>query len=238
MHPRAAHADGAAGLPIGWIVNLASDDVELAKASRVAARVRRRVPRCQANGFRVDEPERGHPVLAQVSMTCWTSGPPRSGRHGGGRRAGRRDGVELAESELIGLAPGGGAAMSRIAPGPRPTRRWRIASPPPPGDPPVRDLHAPDGARGAAGRRALTGRRSADRGRPGVGEAPCLLIHGASQVPTLAAGSGVGPPRETWRCWTQPRPAVRARRAPRWSPAGKGRSSAWGLATAWSGAWS
>ena len=70
MHPRAgAVAVGARPFLIAWNINLASDDVELAK--RIARRVRESgggLPRVQANGFRVEEPERGHPARAQVSM--------------------------------------------------------------------------------------------------------------------------------------------------------------------------
>jgi glutamate formiminotransferase len=108
MHSRAgAMAVGARPFLIAWNVNLASEDVELAK--RIARRVRESgggLPRLQANGFRVEEPERGHPVRAQVSMNLldfrvtplW-----RAWEAVGGLAA--EDGVELAESELIGLAP-------------------------------------------------------------------------------------------------------------------------------------
>ncbi len=108
MHPRAgAVAVGARPFLIAWNVNLASEDVELAK--RIARRVRESgggLPRLQANGFRVEEPERGHPVRAQVSMNlldfrvtplwrAWEAVADLAAE----------DGVELAESELIGLAP-------------------------------------------------------------------------------------------------------------------------------------
>ena len=108
MHPRAgAVAVGARPFLIAWNVNLASDDVELAK--RIARRVREfggGLPRVQANGFRVEEPERGHPVRAQVSMNLldfrttplWQAWEAVS-------ELAAEDGVELAESELIGLAP-------------------------------------------------------------------------------------------------------------------------------------
>ncbi|MEO5966252.1 MAG: glutamate formimidoyltransferase, partial [Candidatus Limnocylindrales bacterium] len=59
-HPRAgAVAVGARPFLIAWNINLDSDDVELAK--RIARRVRESgggLPRVQANGFRVEEPER------------------------------------------------------------------------------------------------------------------------------------------------------------------------------------
>jgi glutamate formiminotransferase len=87
MHPTAgAVAVGARPFLIAYNINLASDDLELAK--RIARRVRESgggLPKLQANGFRVEEPERGNPVRAQVSMnlldfsvtslrrTVWTS---------------------------------------------------------------------------------------------------------------------------------------------------------------------
>lgn len=108
MHPSAgAVAVGARPFLIAYNVNLATDDVELAK--RIARRVRESgggLPRVQANGFEVHEPERGHPLRAQVSMNLldftvtplwlvWDTV----------RELAAEDGVELAESELIGLAP-------------------------------------------------------------------------------------------------------------------------------------
>ena len=108
MHPRAgAVAVGARPFLIAWNINLASDDVELAK--RIARRVRESgggLPRVQANGFRVEEPERGHPVRAQVSMNLldFRTTPLWQAWEAVGELA-AEDGVELAESELIGLAP-------------------------------------------------------------------------------------------------------------------------------------
>ncbi len=108
MHPRAgAVAVGARPFLIAWNINLASDDVELAK--RIARRVRESgggLPRVQANGFRVEEPDRGHPVRAQVSMNLLdfrTTSLWQAWEAVGELAA--EDGVELAESELIGLAP-------------------------------------------------------------------------------------------------------------------------------------
>ncbi len=107
-HPRAgAMAVGARPFLIAWNINLDSDDVELAK--RIARRVRESgggLPRLQGNGFRVEEPERGHPVRAQVSMNLldfavtplWRAWEAVEG-------LAAEDGVGLAESELIGLAP-------------------------------------------------------------------------------------------------------------------------------------
>jgi glutamate formiminotransferase len=108
MHPRAgAIAVGARPFLIAWNINLASDDVELAK--RIARRVRESgggLPRLQANGFRVEEPERGHPVRAQVSMNLldFRLTPLWRAWEAVGQLA-AEDGVALAESELIGLAP-------------------------------------------------------------------------------------------------------------------------------------
>jgi glutamate formiminotransferase len=108
MHPSAgAVAVGARPFLIAYNINLDSDDVDLAK--RVARRVRESgggLPKLQANGFEVHEPERGHPKRAQVSMNLldfevtplwlvWDSV----------RDLAAEDGVRPAESELIGLAP-------------------------------------------------------------------------------------------------------------------------------------
>ncbi len=108
LHPSGgAVAVGARPFLIAYNINLASDDVELAK--RIARRVRESgggLPRVQANGFRVEEPQRGHPSRAQVSMNLldfavtplwkvWETVRDVAGE----------DGVEPMESELIGLAP-------------------------------------------------------------------------------------------------------------------------------------
>ena len=108
MHPSAgAVAVGARPFLIAYNINLDSDDIDLAK--RIARRVRESgggLAKVQANGFEVREPERGHPLRAQVSMNLldfevtplwlvWDSV----------RDLAAEDGVLLAESELIGLAP-------------------------------------------------------------------------------------------------------------------------------------
>ena len=108
MHPRAgAVAVGARPFLIAWNVNLASDDVELAK--RIARRIRESgggLPRLQANGFEVHEPDRDHPLRAQVSMNLLDfTVTPLWVAWEAVRDEAARDGVELAESELIGLAP-------------------------------------------------------------------------------------------------------------------------------------
>ena len=108
MHPRAgAIAVGARPFLIAWNINLDSDDVELAK--RIARRVRESgggLPRVQANGFRVEEPDRGHAVRAQVSMNLldFRTTPIWQAWDAVGELA-AEDGILLAESELIGLAP-------------------------------------------------------------------------------------------------------------------------------------
>ena len=103
MHPSAgAVAVGARPFLIAYNINLASEDLELAK--RIARRVRESgggLPRVQANGFWIEELR-----AAQVSMNIldfevtplwvvWETV----------REVAAEDGVELAESELIGLAP-------------------------------------------------------------------------------------------------------------------------------------
>jgi glutamate formiminotransferase len=108
MHPRAgAVAVGARPFLIAWNVNLESDDVDLAK--RIARRVRESgggLPKLQANGFEVREPERGHPLRAQVSMNLLDFAvTPLWLVWDAVRDLAAEDGVHLAESELIGLAP-------------------------------------------------------------------------------------------------------------------------------------
>jgi glutamate formiminotransferase len=108
MHPSAgAVAVGARPFLIAYNINLEADDVELAR--RIARRVRESgggLPKVQANGFEVREPERGHPLRAQVSMNLldfqvtplwlvWDTV----------RELAAEDGIRPAESELIGLAP-------------------------------------------------------------------------------------------------------------------------------------
>lgn len=97
-----AMAVGARPFLIAYNINLESRDVELAK--RIARRIRESsggLPRVQANGFWIEELDR-----AQVSMNLldfkttplwlvWESV----------RAEAAEDGVHLAESELIGLAP-------------------------------------------------------------------------------------------------------------------------------------
>jgi glutamate formiminotransferase / 5-formyltetrahydrofolate cyclo-ligase len=110
MHPSAgAVAVGARPFLIAYNINLDSDDVELAK--RIARRVRESgggLAKLQANGFLVEEPERddGHPRKAQVSMNVLDFSVTPLWRVWETVRAeAADDGVELLESELIGLAP-------------------------------------------------------------------------------------------------------------------------------------
>jgi glutamate formiminotransferase len=108
MHPSAgAVAVGARPFLIAYNINLDSEDVDLAK--RIARRVRESgggLPKVQGNGFEVHEPERGHPIRAQVSMNLLDfSVTPLWVVWDAVRDLAAEDGVELAESELIGLAP-------------------------------------------------------------------------------------------------------------------------------------
>ncbi len=103
IHPSAgAVAVGARPFLIAYNINLASADVELAK--RIARRVRESgggLPRVQANGFWIAELR-----LAQVSMNLLDfSVTPLWLVWETVRDIAAEDGVELAESELIGLAP-------------------------------------------------------------------------------------------------------------------------------------
>ena len=108
MHPSAgAVAVGARPFLIAYNINLESDDVDLAK--RIARRVRESgggLPKLQANGFEVREPQRGHPLRAQVSMNLLDFAvTPLWLVWDAVRDLAAEDGVHLAESELIGLAP-------------------------------------------------------------------------------------------------------------------------------------
>jgi glutamate formiminotransferase / 5-formyltetrahydrofolate cyclo-ligase len=110
MHPSAgAVAVGARPFLIAWNINLDSPDVELAK--RIARRVRESgggLPKVQANGFSVEETERGDPLpsRAQVSMNLLDFRVTPLWRVWESVRAeAAEDGIELFESELIGLAP-------------------------------------------------------------------------------------------------------------------------------------
>jgi glutamate formiminotransferase len=103
LHPSAgAVAVGARPFLIAYNINLASDDVDLAK--RIARRVRESgggLPKVQANGFWIVELRR-----AQVSMNLLDfTVTPLWAVWDTVRDVAAEDGVELAESELIGLAP-------------------------------------------------------------------------------------------------------------------------------------
>ncbi len=103
MHPRAgAVAVGARPFLIAWNVNLTSTDLELAK--RISRTVRESgggLPKVQANGFRLEDPD-----CAQVSMNLLDFAVTPLWRAWEAVRAeASAAGVELAESELIGLAP-------------------------------------------------------------------------------------------------------------------------------------
>jgi glutamate formiminotransferase / 5-formyltetrahydrofolate cyclo-ligase len=103
MHPSAgAVAVGARPFLIAYNINLASDDLELAK--RIARRVRESgggLPKVQGNGFFIEELNK-----AQVSMNILDFGVTPLWRVWETVRAeAAADGIELFESELIGLAP-------------------------------------------------------------------------------------------------------------------------------------
>lgn len=107
-HPSAgAVAVGARPFLIAYNINLESDEVELAR--RIARRVRESgggLPRVQANGFEVREPERGRALRAQVSMNLLDfEVTPLWRVWDAVRELAAEDGVRPAESELIGLAP-------------------------------------------------------------------------------------------------------------------------------------
>jgi glutamate formiminotransferase len=103
MHPRAgAMAVGARRFLIAWNINLDSADVDVAQ--RIARRIRESgggLPRVQANGFWIAELGR-----AQVSMNLldFATTPIWRAWEAVAREA-EAEGVGLAESELIGLAP-------------------------------------------------------------------------------------------------------------------------------------
>ena len=102
-HPRGgATCVGARPFLIAWNINLASADVELAR--RIAHRVRESsggLPAVQAKGFFIEELG-----CAQVSMNLldFARTPLWAAWEAVGVEA-AHDGVDLAESELIGLAP-------------------------------------------------------------------------------------------------------------------------------------
>jgi glutamate formiminotransferase / 5-formyltetrahydrofolate cyclo-ligase len=103
MHPSAgAVAVGARPFLIAYNINLASDDLELAK--RIARRVRESgggLPKVQGNGFFIEELDK-----AQVSMNILDFRVTPLWRVWETVRAeAAEDGIELFESELIGLAP-------------------------------------------------------------------------------------------------------------------------------------
>jgi glutamate formiminotransferase len=103
MHPRGgATCVGARPFLIAWNINLASDDLELAK--RIAHRIRESsggLPALQAKGFFIEELG-----CAQVSMNLLDFGrTPLWAAWEIVRAEAAEDGVELAETELIGLAP-------------------------------------------------------------------------------------------------------------------------------------
>ncbi len=103
LHPTAgAVAVGARPFLVAWNVNLATTDLDLAKS--IAAHVRESsggLPRVQAKGFRLDDPD-----CAQVSMNLLDVGVTPMWRvYEAVRDEAAAAGVDVLESELIGLAP-------------------------------------------------------------------------------------------------------------------------------------
>jgi glutamate formiminotransferase len=103
LHPSAgAVAVGARPFLIAWNINLDSPDRDL--AVRIARRIRESgggLPKVQANGFMIEELG-----LAQVSMNLLDFAETPLWRVWDTvREVAAEDGIELAESELIGLAP-------------------------------------------------------------------------------------------------------------------------------------
>jgi glutamate formiminotransferase / 5-formyltetrahydrofolate cyclo-ligase len=115
-HPRAgAVAVGARPFLIAYNINLASDDKDL--ATRIARRIRESsggLPAIQALGMELEEPERGNPRFAQVSMNLLDFGrTPLWMVFDAVRELAAEEGVRVKESELIGLAPT--AAFTSVA---------------------------------------------------------------------------------------------------------------------------
>ena len=129
-HPRAgAVAVGARPFLIAWNVNLETADVEVAK--RIARAVRESgggLPAVQGNGFMIDELG-----VAQVSMNLldFTATPMWRVWEEVGRLA-AAEGVEVRESELIGLAPRAAfdavATRAGASPDDSPERRFTAAA--------------------------------------------------------------------------------------------------------------
>jgi glutamate formiminotransferase len=130
VHPRAgAVAVGARPFLIAWNINLESTDLELAK--RIARTVRESgggLPAVQANGFMIEELE-----CAQVSMNLldFETTPMWRVWDEVGILA-REAGVDIRESELIGLAPLAAfdavAIHAGVAPGAPVERRFAAAA--------------------------------------------------------------------------------------------------------------
>ncbi len=103
MHPQGgATCVGARPFLIAWNINLATDDLELAR--RIAHRIRESsggLPAVQAKGFFIDELGRAQVsmnILDFVRTPLWVAWEMV-------RAEAAEDGIEIAESELIGLAP-------------------------------------------------------------------------------------------------------------------------------------
>jgi glutamate formiminotransferase len=115
-HPSAgAVAVGARPFLIAYNINLESDEKEL--AVRIARRIRESsggLPAVQALGMELEEPERGNPRFAQVSMNLLDFGRTSLWQvFDVVRELAAEEGVAVRESELIGLAPT--AAFTSVA---------------------------------------------------------------------------------------------------------------------------
>jgi glutamate formiminotransferase len=107
-HPSAgAVAVGARPFLIAYNINLATADKDL--ASRIARRIRESsggLPAVQALGMELEEPERGNPKFAQVSMNLQDfERTPLWQVFDVVRELAAEEGIAVRESELIGLAP-------------------------------------------------------------------------------------------------------------------------------------
>jgi glutamate formiminotransferase / 5-formyltetrahydrofolate cyclo-ligase len=103
LHPTAgAVAVGARPFLVAWNINLATTDLDLAKS--IAAHVRESsggLPKVQGRGFRLEDPD-----CAQVSMNLLDVGVTPMWRvYEAVRDEAAAAGVDVLESELIGLAP-------------------------------------------------------------------------------------------------------------------------------------
>ena len=166
MHPRAgAVAVGARPFLIAWNVNLGSDDKKLAqRIVGASANSGGGLPAVQALGMDLEEPERGNPRFAQVSMNLLDFRRTPVWRvYEMVEELANEEGVGVTESELIGLMPQEafldvadhlGVPDGRPPRGADPAGGWLDQAP---------RLRPADGAGAAAGRRPVGAVLSARR---------------------------------------------------------------------------